>query len=149
MLRNNSPDVASILNVVLADTYVLMMKTQASHWCARGSNFIGLHKLTEDQYGELFKAIDEVAERVRAIGAQPPLSLAQMLDTTSLKEANAIGDTDAAFMMLATDNETLARSAQEAAQQAQDLEDIATHDLLIDRSAAHDKAAWLLRSHLV
>ena len=147
--RNNAPSVAATLNAMLGDTYVLMMKTQACHWCARGSNFIGLHKLTEAQYAELFTAIDDVAERVRAIGGQPPLSLAQMLDHASLKEAGSISDTDAAFLMLANDHETLARAAQEGAEQAEELEDPATHDLLVARSASHDKAAWLLRSHLV
>ena len=146
--RSNAPTVAGTLNAVLSDTYVLMMKTQASHWCARGSNFIGLHKLTEEQYAELFQAVDDIAERVRAIGGQPPLSLAQMLDHASLNEVDSIGSTDSAFLMLAIDNEALARIAQEAAEQAEELEDPATHDLLVDRSAAHDKAAWLLRSHL-
>jgi starvation-inducible DNA-binding protein len=146
---SNAPDaVQQSLTAVLADTYLLMAKTQACHWNARGSNFFGLHKLTEAQYGALFAAIDEIAERLRAIGGTPPNSLAAMLEHARLKEADVVRDTDSAALMLAEDNEALSRSAREAADEADEEDDAATHDLLVQRVAAHDKAAWLLRSHL-
>jgi starvation-inducible DNA-binding protein len=145
----NAPDaIHESLTAVLADSYVLMAKTQACHWNARGSNFHGLHKLTEEQYEELFAAIDEIAERLRAIGGTPPSSLAGMLEHARLKEADVVRDTDSAALMLAEDNEAVSKSARDAAAEADELEDAATHDLLVSRVAAHDKAAWLLRSHL-
>ena len=147
--ERNAPDsVQHSLIAVLADSYLLMAKTQACHWNAHGSNFYGLHKLTEAQYGELFKAIDELAERLRAIGGMPPSSLAGMLEHARLKEADAVRDTDSAALMLAEDNEAMSKSAREAADEAGDEDDTATHDLLVQRVAVHDKAAWLLRSPL-
>jgi starvation-inducible DNA-binding protein len=145
----NAPDaIQQSLTAVLADSYLLMAKTQACHWNAQGSNFFGLHKLTEAQYAELFQAIDDIAERIRAVGGTPPSSLAAMIGHARLKEADIVRDTDSAALMLAEDNEALAKAAREAAGEAEEEDDVATHDLLVHRVAAHDKAAWLLRSHL-
>lgn len=141
--------VAASLNAFLADTYVLLSKTQACHWNATGPNFFGLHKLTEAQYGELFTSIDELAERVRALDVLAPAGLGAMLHLAKLPEApeGALSTTDAA-RILAEDNATLAARASELAEEADDADDLATHDMLVRRIAVHEKAAWLLRSHL-
>jgi starvation-inducible DNA-binding protein len=141
--------VGASLNGFLADTYVLLAKTQACHWNATGSNFFGLHKLTEAQYGELFANIDELAERVRALDVLAPGGLTAMLDLATLEEApgGAISTAEAA-RMLAEDNASLAARASDLADEAGDADDLATHDMLVKRIEAHEKAAWLLRSHL-
>jgi len=147
-LNDNDTGVPGMLNEVLADSYVLMLKTQACHWTAKGPWFFGLHKLTEAQYGELFEAIDVMAERVRSLGAQPPLSMSDMLERATIAELDTVLSTEATVRLLAEDHDTLSAHAQEAADQAEENGDPASHDLLVSRIAAHDKAAWLLRSHL-
>jgi starvation-inducible DNA-binding protein len=141
--------VGASLNGFLSDTYVLLAKTQACHWNATGPNFFGLHKLTEAQYGELFASIDELAERVRALDVLAPSGLNAMLHLAKLEEApdGPVSTVDAA-RMLAEDNATLAARASELAQEADDADDLATHDMLVKRIEVHEKAAWLLRSHL-
>ena len=139
---------ASNLKGFLADTYVLLAKTQGCHWNARGSNFFGVHTLTEQQYEELFKAVDEIAERVRALGEEAPVSLADMLGLASLDEAKEVHATEQAVRLLAEDNRTMAARAKDLALDADEADDLATHDMLVKRIEVHDKAAWLLASHL-
>lgn len=141
--------VAASLNGFLADSYVLLAKTQACHWNATGPNFFGLHKLTEAQYGELFSSIDELAERVRALDVMAPTGLNAMLQLATLQEApDAPVSTVEAARMLAEDNATMAARASELAEEADEADDLATHDMLVKRIEVHEKAAWLLRSHL-
>jgi starvation-inducible DNA-binding protein len=134
------------LTVFLADTYLLMGKTQACHWNVTGPNFHGLHTLFEAQYTELFKAVDVLAERIRALGSPAPMTIEGMLAQATLKEPARIPDATAMARMLGEDHAALSASAARLAKEAED--DLATHDLLVSRIAAHDKAAWMLRSHL-
>lgn len=147
MPRKNT-DVAGSLKGFLADTYLLLAKTQGCHWNARGSNFFGVHTLTEQQYTELFKAVDELAERVRALGEEAPVSLADMLGLATLEEAKEVHRTEQAVRILAGDNRAMAARAKELALDADEADDLATHDMLVKRIEVHDKAAWLLESHL-
>lgn len=139
---------AAALAGYVADTYVLMAKTQACHWNATGPGFIGMHQLTEAQYKELFLAVDELAERLRALGQPAPRGLSAMLDMASLQELEGKVDVAGAYRTLADDNAEIAARARELAEAAEEAEDIATHDMLVHRIEVHEKAAWLLRSHL-
>jgi len=140
--------ISSGLNIFMADTYVLLAKTQGCHWNATGPDFYALHKLTEVLYGELFTAIDTLAERGRAIRGIVPGTLSGMLRIATLEEADGAVTTVEAIRMLATDNMAMAEHARDLAEEADEAEDPATHDLLIQRIAVHEKAAWILRSHL-
>ena len=71
------------MNIMLADTYVVLMKTQNVHWNYVGSNFYGMHKMTEEQYLDMFEAVDKIAERIRAKGHNAPSGLSEY---TSLSE---------------------------------------------------------------
>jgi starvation-inducible DNA-binding protein len=139
---------AAALNGFLADTYLLMAKTQACHWNATGPGFIGMHELTEKQYQELFAAVDELGERVRALGSKAPTGLGEILSLGSLDELEGDVDVSRAFRTLAEDNADLAARARDLAEAADEADDLATHDMLVHRIEVHEKAAWLLRSHL-
>ncbi len=144
----NNPTVAESLKGFVADTYMLLAKTQACHWNMTGANFIGLHKLTEEQYRELFEAADELAERVRALGQQAPIGVSEMMSLTRIEELREAPDTQEAVVILAEDNATMSRRARELAEEAEENDDPATHDMLAARVEAHDKNAWLLRANL-
>jgi len=147
-MPQTNESVAEQLKTFLADTYILLAKTQACHWNARGANFIGIHKLTEEQYNELFAAIDELAERVRALDTDAPFSLAEMQRIATLEEATQVHKIDDAIRMLVTDNKAMSERARELALDADEQDDLVTHDMLVARIEVHDKAAWLLRSNL-
>jgi len=140
--------VGASLSVFLADSYVLLAKTQACHWNATGSDFFALHKLTEAQYGELFAAIDTLAERLRALSIRAPGGLGELLSLATLEDGTGAMTTQQAAALLAEVNSAMSRQANDVAAQAEEAGDAGTHDLLVARSLAHDKAAWLLRSHL-
>ena len=57
------------LNLVLADSYALMGLTHLAHWNVEGPDFFALHQAFQEQSENLFEAIDEIAERVRALDA--------------------------------------------------------------------------------
>lgn len=147
-MAQTNESVAEQLKTFLADTYLLLAKTQACHWNARGPGFIGIHKLTEEQYNELFVAADELAERVRALDADAPFSLAEMQRIATLEEATQVHKLDDAIRMLVSDNKAMSERARDLALDADEQDDLVTHDMLVARIEVHDKAAWLLRSNL-
>lgn len=131
----------------MAETYVLYTKTQAIHWNVVGPMFYSIHKLTEEQYEDLAEAIDDLAERIRALGAPAPGAFAEFLKLSDIKEAPREKQTaEQAVMMLCADHETAARTFREATQLADEMDDVVTADLLTERMARHEKAAWMLRA---
>lgn len=131
----------------VSDSYVLMVKTQAVHWNVTGPLFKPVHDLTEDQYNDLFAAIDDLAERIRALGFKAPMSYTAMQQATSIepftKDAPTAGEMIAE---LAADNDTLARRLVTGIEAASEEGDPATEDILTERLRAHQKAAWMLRA---
>ncbi|MEL7491235.1 MAG: DNA starvation/stationary phase protection protein [Pseudomonadota bacterium] len=139
--------VAQALNGVLADTYTLYMKTHAFHWNVTGPQFHTLHVLFEEQYREMWAALDEIAERVRALGVFAPSSGKAFADLSSIDSAET--EPPSASDMVATllaDHEALIRRAREALDTAAEVNDPASEDLLTVRIQTHEKTAWMLRS---
>lgn len=137
------------LKKVLADTFVLYMKTYAVHWNYKGSKFFSVHKLTEAQYGELADAIDEIAERIRALGDEAPLSLADIIESSDVNELKAHGaSSDKALQDLADSHRELSKKAKEALDALDEADDDYSVDMMVRRIGAHDKAHWLLQSFL-
>jgi starvation-inducible DNA-binding protein len=112
-----------------------------------GPLFVSLHQLTEQQYQDLFGAIDDIAERIRALGYPAPTSIAEMLHHSAIVEAH--GSKFSAEQMvkaLVSDHETVSRRLRDAVEVAEDLRDAATADMLTARLQAHEKAVWMLRA---
>jgi starvation-inducible DNA-binding protein len=141
--------VAERLKVVLASSYTLMLKTQNFHWNVTGPNFTSLHELFGKQYEGIFAANDEIAERIRALGQLSPGSYAAFAKLTVIKDAPAKPPAYAQMIdELLKDNEAMSRLASDLRAFADEAGDTATGDLMNGRIDAHDKAAWMLRSHL-
>ena len=141
--------VAQGLRGCLADTYVLMTKTQAYHWNVVGPLFHSMHELTEEHYDDLFKAVDELAERIRALGHLAPTSLQEMLNGTVLREDSGRPSTRDMLTNLVRDHEIVARRFRESVLHAEEAKDVVTADLLTERLAFHEKAIWMLRAILL
>jgi starvation-inducible DNA-binding protein len=145
-LKDNARQVvADSLSKLLADTYVLTVKTQNFHWNVTGPHFPYLHTLFQQQYEELSAATDEIAERIRALGHHAPGTMAEFLKLASVKEPSAGLDAAAMVRALASDHETVIREARAAQHEIQEAGDEESSDLVIGRLAAHGKAAWMLR----
>jgi len=145
-MNNHATHMTEGLAKLLADTYTLYLKTQNFHWNVTGPHFHSLHGMFEEEYTELANAVDEIAERIRALGAVAPASFVEFLKLTSIKEETG---TPAAIDMvkkLLADHETIIAHLQSLMPVAQSLNDEATLDLLITRTEVHQKTAWMLRS---
>lgn len=140
--------IADALAPVLADTYALMAKTHGFHWNVTGPQFPALHELFEKLYTDLFEAVDDLAERMRALGVYAPAGLSGLADLSSLPTVREIPDAETMLRLLIADNEAIARHARQVAELAQGAADGASEDLMNARMAAHDKAAWMLRATL-
>jgi starvation-inducible DNA-binding protein len=133
---------------LLANTYALYIKTQYCHWNMEGANFIALHKLLEDQYGQLAEAVDELAERIRMMGRYAPGSLAQLSKLATVKELESPPSQDEMVALLAADHEAAADQLRRVIGESDELGDPGTSDLLTDLLRDHEKSTWFLRSHL-
>ena len=141
-------EIAAGLSRLLADTYTLYVKTHNFHWNVTGSLFNTLHQMFEQQYTELATAVDEIAERIRALGFPAPGSYAQFGSLTSIKEETGMPSAEEMIAQLAKDQEIVVRTAREVFPVADEAHDEPTADLLTQRMQIHEKTAWMLRSML-
>lgn len=146
--NNHTQKVADELTHLLADTYILYLKTQNFHWNVTGPNFHSLHLMFEEQYNELANAVDLIAERIRALKCTTPASFSHFLKLTSLKEENDVPTAKDMLKQLFKDHETITHHANTILAKAQKAQDEGTMDLLIERIRAHEKTAWMLKSTL-
>ncbi|MBL9060206.1 MAG: DNA starvation/stationary phase protection protein [Mangrovicoccus sp.] len=137
---------AEALAGVLADTYRLVFKTHAYHWNVEGPLFHSVHKLTEAQYAEMFAAADELAERIRALGALAPFQMAGILKASVIGDRAELPATVEMCADLAEDHTRVARRLHDLVRLADASEDPVTADLATVRSGFHEKAAWMLRA---
>lgn len=136
------------LSHLLADTYVLYLKTQNFHWNVTGPNFGQLHKMFEEQYESLAEAVDVLAERIRALQAHTPASFEKFLMLTSLNESNKPLSAEEMVRELMHDHEWMGKSIAQLFTVAEKCNDQVTLDMFIERKTEHDKLAWMLRSTL-
>ncbi|NKD77378.1 DNA starvation/stationary phase protection protein [Haematospirillum sp. H1815] len=140
--------IAEGLSRLLADTYTLYIKTHNFHWNVTGPMFNTLHMMFETQYNELALAVDQVAERIRSLGAYAPGSYKQFSALTSLKEETGVPAAEDMIAQLVKGHEAVARTARDVFPLAEDARDESTTDLLTQRLQVHEKTAWMLRSML-
>ncbi len=143
-MRNNQT--VAILEKVLADSYTLMLKTQNYHWNVVGENFKPLHELFGAQYEEIFEAIDEIAERIRALGSKVDGSFENFQKLSEIKKGDKNADAKTMIKNLISDHEALIKSLNSGIKIAQGEGDEGTADMFIGRIQAHEKAAWMLSS---
>lgn len=143
-----SDQVIGALRQVVADSYAIIAQTHICHWNVRGPSFFSLHTAFEDQYNELFLAVDEIAERVRAKGALAPGGLSNLSQMAGIEEIAE--DASAADMVqhLVKANEKLLADLKTARDHAAEAGDSESEDLMIARMQVHEKTVWMLKSYL-
>ncbi|HEV7477095.1 MAG TPA: Dps family protein [Burkholderiales bacterium] len=140
--------IAGGLSRLLADTYVLYLKTHGFHWNVEGPMFQTLHQMFMDQYTETWNAIDPIAERIRALGHYAPGSSQQYAKLASIKESPGVPKAEKMVRELIEGQEAVARTARSVLPLADKANDQPTLDLLTQRLDIHEKNAWMLRSLL-
>ncbi|WP_425406330.1 Dps family protein [Hwanghaeella sp.] len=141
-------EIADGLSRLLADSYTLYLKTHNFHWNVTGPMFNTLHTMFEGQYTELATAVDEIAERIRALGEPAPGSYAQFAELTVISEETGTPAAEDMIRQLVEGQEAIARTARSVFPAAEKAGDEPTADLLTQRIQLHEKNAWMLRSML-
>lgn len=140
--------VINALRQVVAQKYAIIGQTHICHWNVRGPSFFSLHGAFEAQYTELFQAVDEVAERIRSLGALAPGGLKTLAEMAGIDEiAEDVSATDM-VKHLAAGNRTLINTLTKARNAAAEAGDDETEDLMIARIQVHQKSLWMLESYL-
>ena len=145
---NDSEMVVAKLNVLLASSYTLYLKTHNYHWNVTGPMFTTLHTLFELQYMELATSIDEIAERIRTLDARAPGSYSEYVKMSVVREDTASPQATDMIAILVADQQLVVETAREVIRMASMLDDDASADLATRRVDVHEKNAWMLRSHL-
>lgn len=141
--------VVTALNQLLADSYALMANTHHAHWNVEGPDFFSLHKAFQEQYEGLFEAVDEIAERIRALDSFPIGGLRTLAKEAAMDEfpAGTVPARDfVAGLVMA--HEKVIVDATTVRNAAGDTNDLETQDLAIGRIQWHQKTAWMLKSYL-
>lgn len=144
-------EIVSFLNTLLADEYALYTKTRNAHWNVTGPNFHALHIFFESQYEALDVIIDDIAERVRALGHFALGSLKDFLNVTHMSEVNHdFSNPKQIIQTLVNDHETIIRIIRnDIAPISDKCKDLGTADFVTGVMEQHEKMTWMLRSHLV
>ncbi len=148
MSENTNQEVVAALRQVVANSYALMSQTHICHWNVRGPGFFALHVAFEQQYTELFTAVDEIAERVRALGALAPGGLANLANMAEMEEIAEDASADAMVKHLSECNQKVVKSLMKARDLASEAGDSESEDLTIARIQIHQKTIWMLNSFL-
>ncbi len=140
--------IANELSKMLADSYILYLKTHNFHWNVTGPMFNTLHIMFMTQYTELWNALDLIAERIRSLGHPAPGSYKRYAELSSLKEEEGVPSAREMIEQMVAGQEAVARTARAAFKVADAADDQPTADLLTQRMEVHEKNAWMLRSLL-
>jgi starvation-inducible DNA-binding protein len=140
--------IAQGLSKVLADTYLLYLKTHNFHWNVEGPMFQTLHTMFMAQYTEAWNAIDLVAERIRSLGHYAPGTYKEYLKLGSIRETDGVPRAEQMVKLLIEAQEAVVRTARGVLPIAEKANDQPTLDVLTQRMDVHEKNAWMLRSLL-
>lgn len=136
------------LKVILASSHIFSLKLQNYHWNVTGPNFKPLHELFGEQYEELSDAIDEIAERIRAIGGVVEANVVEFSKLSKIKCGDHNLNATAMLKDLSESHKTMVSLLNEGIKIGQEEGDEASVDLLIGRIAAHEKALWMIDSSI-
>ena len=140
--------IAGELSKMLADSYTLYLMTHNFHWNVTGPLFNTLHGMFMTQYTESWNALDDIAERIRALGHYAPGTYREYAKLSSIAEPGDVPDAMEMVRLLVKGNEAVAKTARAAFAVADAANDQPTADLLTQRLDVHEKNAWMLRSLL-
>ncbi|GHC09408.1 Dps family protein [Cerasicoccus arenae] len=145
---SNASAVTEALRQIVADTYALLGQTHLCHWNVEGPSFFALHTAFEAQYTELFAAVDELAERIRALGAYAPGGLGNLAKMAGFAEIKENSTDKEMVKHLSQLHRELICNAAKARDLAGDAGDAETEDLMVARIQVHEKTVWMLESYL-
>ena len=148
LFSSKSSSSVDILSKILADSYVLLLKTQNVHWNIEGSKFRSIHITTDEHYNNLFEAIDCIAERIRMVGGKAPATFAEFTKLASFDEKVDTDNQNEMLTALLSSHEAIRGDIISGIKQLEGSDDFGTVDVLNSRLAFHDKVVWMLKATL-
>ena len=148
MANNNNEDVVRVLNQQVANWTVAFTKLHNFHWYVKGPNFFALHTKFEELYDEASQFIDDLAERILAIGGNPVATLRESLYISIIDEAGKYYKAEEMVAELSKDFTNVSKQLEEAIEVAGKAEDDVTEDMFIGMQTDIDKHNWMLKSYL-
>ena len=142
---NSTSEIAEALNPIVADGFLLYMKTKNFHWHLSGPHFRDYHLMLDEQAEQIFASLDPLAERVRKLGQRTLHSLAHVLRLATLSENDRdfVGPGEMLDELL-EDNKRVAAAMRKAHKLCEDCDDPATASLLEIYLDETEKRIWFL-----
>jgi len=136
------------LNVQVANWSVLYTKLHQHHWYVKGPFFFTLHEKFEELYDEAAEVVDEIAERLLAIGGKPVSTLKEFMETSTLSESTEKLSATEMVKSLVEDYSHINTQLRALAEHADELGDTVTHDIAIGLTEKIEKHLWMLTAYL-
>ncbi|MFD0051157.1 Dps family protein [Actinomycetes bacterium NPDC127524] len=143
-----SKKTVEVVNKEIANFSVLYTKLHNYHWFVNGPHFFELHVKLEELYNEVTANMDELAERLLALGEKPVATIKEYMELTSIEEATGQENTEDMVQSVITDFEKLSKELEEGIESAEKDDDQVTGDMLIGMKKSLNKHAWMLRAYL-
>lgn len=144
----NNENVINVLNKQVANWTVAFTKLHNFHWYVKGPNFFSLHTKFEELYDEASQYVDDLAERILAVGGNPVGTLKESLEMSIIDEAGKGYTAEQMVSELSKDFTNVSKQLEEAIEVASDAEDDVTEDMFIGMQTNIDKHSWMLKSYL-
>ncbi|WP_433707563.1 Dps family protein [Paenibacillus illinoisensis] len=147
-ISNHTAALQEVLNRQIAGWSVLYTKLHHFHWYVQGPHFFTLHAKFEELYNLATANMDEVAERLLAIGGRPVATMSEQLRLSPVDEAQGQLSAERMVESVVSDLRTMVEVIEQGIHAAGEAEDNATEDMLIGFTAALDKEIWMLNAFL-
>jgi starvation-inducible DNA-binding protein len=135
-----------MMRKVLADHYAFQLKAHNYHWNVEGSNFPQYHEFFGNLYEEVFGAVDQIAEEIRALDAYTPGSFSRFLELTDIEDETSIPSGVEMARRLMADNQKILATLDVTFKLADELDQQGLADFIAGRIDTHKKHGWMLRS---
>lgn len=139
-------DLIQQMKVTLASTFAMYLKAHNFHWNVEGPNFSEYHKLFGDIYGDLWAAVDEIAERIRTLDSYAPGSLGRFAQLSVIDDQINIPTAKSMVQELQSDNVKLIAELNKAFDLATKLNKQGIADYFAGLIDAQEKHGWMLRA---
>ncbi|MCL6572270.1 MAG: DNA starvation/stationary phase protection protein [Bacillus sp. (in: Bacteria)] len=138
----------SVLNKQIATWTVMYTKLHNYHWYVKGGQFFTLHVKFEEFYNEAGLHVDEIAERLLAIGGKPVATMKGCLEISSIMEATGNENADEMVESIINDFSIMIGELKEGMGFASDAKDETTGDMLLAIHSGLEKHVWMLSAFL-
>lgn len=143
-----STKVTEVLNKQVSDWNVLFVKLHNYHWYVKGTSFFTLHEKFEELYTEAAVHIDEIAERILALGGSPVATMKEYLEISSVGEATGKEEATEMVQAIVADFATMIKELKAGMETAQEANDETTSDMLLAIHTGLEKHVWMLTAFL-